>query len=65
MKKFARTDDPAGPVMQATPAEQPVFHNRQKQQKKHSDPNLPLERKKLIAMNALKIHNQMKIFKRR
>ena len=47
--------------------EQPVFDNRQKQQKKknrHSDPNLSLEKKRLISMNALKIHNQMKIFKR-
>ena len=62
---MARTDDPAGPAMQATPAEQPVFHNRQKQQKNTPTRICPLREKKLIAINALKIHNQMKIFKRR
>ena len=51
--------------MQATPAEQPVFHIRQKQQKNTPTRICPLREKKLIAINALKIHNQMKIFKRR
>ena len=42
VKKFARTDDPAGPAMQATTARTTSLSQSQKRTKKHSDPNLSL-----------------------
>ena len=51
--------------MQATIASTTSLSKSPKTTKKHSDPNLSLEINKLIAINALKVHNQMKIFKRR
>ena len=47
--------------------EQPVFHNNRKQQQQKKTalrPEFVPWEKKLISMNALKIHNQMKILKR-